>query len=336
MSHEEKGMQSWTIVTRRKRNAFSKNRNPKLWSRSSPNGRSHAHSYENWNREGSGNAFASPCEDLEDSDLSHVVGSLYYEVSRLKEQVESSKWWRDLSRLLISQGLVCENSRFSTPSNLRLYAEAVSHNRIVGKLICYGLGTFENSVISRYQLALAKLLQELCLPMRKSDRVDVQFSSCSVYDPVMSAIDTELCAKLGFLRLEPSVQHSTNSLKGQCCSIVSSHVEDNSFIVFFMPHCGRSLYNTVLKENWSRSRMSKVVILGNSFSFYQTFGSTVDADSYLGLASGWVKELKCPDAQLSPLYEAFNDLSVHMFPIEKLPREDDRIWLRKHLDVASE
>lgn len=38
--------------------------------------------------------------------------------------------------------------------------------------------------------------------------------------------------------------------------------------LFFMLHCGKPLYNSVLWANWG-PRLSNVIILGNRFSSYQ-------------------------------------------------------------------
>ena len=35
--------------------------------------------------------------------------------------------------------------------------------------------------------------------------------------------------------------------------------------VFYMPHCGKALYNNLLWKNWSKERLKKLVIIGNSF-----------------------------------------------------------------------
>jgi hypothetical protein len=36
--------------------------------------------------------------------------------------------------------------------------------------------------------------------------------------------------------------------------------------VFYMPHCGKSLYNNLLFANWSPDRLCQLIIIGNSFS----------------------------------------------------------------------
>jgi len=38
--------------------------------------------------------------------------------------------------------------------------------------------------------------------------------------------------------------------------------------LFFMPHCGKTLYGNVLEANWSREGLECLVVLGNSFASY--------------------------------------------------------------------
>ncbi|GJD10931.1 SRR1-like protein [Galdieria sulphuraria] len=171
---------------------------------------------------------SSPFGNLERSDYSDVVRELLCEVSRLKEQVQDSKWWHELLKLLFSHGLVCLDG----PSNVFGYwkssveQQAYSRKR-VGKLICYGLGSFENSAISRYQLALAKLLQECCVANVKTDHCGSWYSCSSVYDPVMSAVDIELCTLLGFVQAEPTFQLSSKHVSCERLKPISVVMEED-------------------------------------------------------------------------------------------------------------
>ena len=36
------------------------------------------------------------------------------------------------------------------------------------------------------------------------------------------------------------------------------------YTLFFMPHCPRSLYNAVLRENWTSQQLQQVLILGTT------------------------------------------------------------------------
>ncbi|ELU00118.1 hypothetical protein CAPTEDRAFT_189742, partial [Capitella teleta] len=41
----------------------------------------------------------------------------------------------------------------------------------------------------------------------------------------------------------------------------------NSSTVFFMPHCGKPLYNNLLWRNWNIDSLSDMIIIGNSFNY---------------------------------------------------------------------
>jgi flagellar biosynthesis protein FliQ len=38
--------------------------------------------------------------------------------------------------------------------------------------------------------------------------------------------------------------------------------------LFFMPHCGKAMYNNLLWANWSVDKLEKMAVIGNSFSSY--------------------------------------------------------------------
>lgn len=38
--------------------------------------------------------------------------------------------------------------------------------------------------------------------------------------------------------------------------------------LFYMPHCGRAMYNNLLWANWSPQDLSQLALIGNSFQSY--------------------------------------------------------------------
>lgn len=38
--------------------------------------------------------------------------------------------------------------------------------------------------------------------------------------------------------------------------------------LFYMPHCGKAMYNNLLWANWSPQNLSQVALIGNSFQSY--------------------------------------------------------------------
>ena len=66
-----------------------------------------------------------------------------------------------------------------------------------------------------------------------------------------------------------------------------------SFTLFFMLHCGKPLYNSVLWANWGPG-LSNVVILGNRFTSYrERFGLLFLCSQTLGPEKVSTKE-RCP------------------------------------------
>eukprot|EP00871_Galdieria_phlegrea_P004562 jgi/Galph1/5106/GphlegSOOS_G3777.1 len=245
------------------------------------------------------------------------VEELEREILVLVEKLGTSQWWQGLRRMLQRHQFLVVNDLSSNINSSLLFSKSVN------EIVCYGLGSFERSLISKYQLALAKLLSDHCF-LEKEKRSETRLS-CLIYDPVMSLVDTELCKNLGFVvpTCKEDIQHCIES------RTIKQNGKAEMRTLFFMPHCGRSLYNAVLEANWKPFWLRYVVIIGNSFSFYQSILQVENdngSHSYLHYASKWVREIKLPAAKLSPLYEAFNDLSIHMFPEENIPPEHHDIW----------
>jgi len=74
--------------------------------------------------------------------------------------------------------------------------------------------------------------------------------------------------------------------------------------LFFMPHCGKAMYNNVLWANWSASHLAKIGIIGNSFISYQ--------DKLV---------LRAPFSSLIDLC-----LSTHRLPVQQLREEAPYIY----------
>lgn len=144
----------------------------------------------------------------------------------------------------------------------------------------------------------------------------------SAYDPVFSPVDVAL---LGHFDINVSLQNA----EGQW------HAERHT--LFFMPHCGDAMYHQVCRANWDADRLARILIVGNSFSNYQSkvrfragaADSASDAEfCFLALSRATV-ETTVDDA----LYEhvavgAFNDTAMHRFDAERLCAMDDSFWQR--------
>lgn len=112
----------------------------------------------------------------------------------------------------------------------------------VKDIVCYGIGCFGTCYISRQQLALLLHIASV----KQARRV-------LVYDPILSSQENAALEKLGCICID----------KNEACK---RKVED--YTLFYMPHCGRAMYNNILWANWSPEQLSKVALIGNSFHSY--------------------------------------------------------------------
>jgi hypothetical protein len=91
--------------------------------------------------------------------------------------------------------------------------------------------------------------------------------------------------------------------------------------LFFMPFCGRQLYNNVLGSNWDETRLRHVCIVGNGFhSIISTAISDIQEQYLLRVVkSAAVEEITLPNYDI--VKDAFNDQAFHFFPQDKLPQQ---------------
>lgn len=165
------------------------------------------------------------------------------------------------------------------------------------ELVVLGVGSIADSEVSRCQISLALLLKKI-------------FSSIKevlVYDPVLSTME---CSTLTTLGCTPISQDEEGRRRAHMPTI------------FYMPHCGIGLYNNLLQENADPWCLGWVSVLGNSFEKYHDAWSRSPKDS--GPQPDTLLKLQRHSKEYSvdpvsfPLMSAFNDMSWHLFPFEKL------------------
>lgn len=136
--------------------------------------------------------------------------------------------------------------------------------RKIELIICYGLGSFCDSVnvTSRYQLALLILLHKYLL-----NKGHPLCKPIEIYDPSFQALDlqtllnfnspeftliqrNEFCAR----RIDESPP-----IDSEACR------REQSCVFFYMPHLDKYLYNNLIGVNWNKVSLRKLVVLGNSF-----------------------------------------------------------------------
>jgi hypothetical protein len=114
----------------------------------------------------------------------------------------------------------------------------------VSHLVCYGLGNFTLSYISKHQLSLLIALKNY---------FNLSPESCVVYDPIFTTEEQTLLHDYG-------LTYCKSNEEGK-----RSVAEGSKGTLFFMPHCPKELYNNLLWANWSLERLSRITIIGNSF-----------------------------------------------------------------------
>ncbi|XP_076346926.1 SRR1-like protein [Tachypleus tridentatus] len=168
-------------------------------------------------------------------------------------------------------------------------------------IVCYGLGNFSCCVSSQYQLALL-------LGLKASFNVD----NVLVYDPVFSSSEIQLLKKTG-------------------CEVIIKNEEGKRSVktktLFYMPHCGKPLYNSVLWANWSPDQLPLVVILGNSFNTMMCNTPVKwlkDSVPYIVKVLPFKQETIIKnDFRISDI---FNDIAVHSFNREELLQVLSEFW----------
>ena len=132
---------------------------------------------------------------------------------------------------------------------LKNYFKVSNKNEI--SLISYGLGSIDENLSSRYQLALFLLLID---EIRSFN--EIHLNTPELYDPVFNQLDKYLLTNVfGYKVLDKN---------DQCCrSVTISNPTVASLTIFYMPHCGKALFNNLLYSNWKSSQLSSLAIFGN-------------------------------------------------------------------------
>ncbi len=122
-------------------------------------------------------------------------------------------------------------------------------------LISYGLGSMDENLCSRYQLALLLLLID---EIRSFNNITL--NTPEFYDPVFNSIDKYLLTQsFGLKVLEKN---------DQCFrSVIASNSTKKILTIFYMPHCGKALFNNLLYSNWTTPQLSSLAIFGIIYDF---------------------------------------------------------------------
>ncbi|ORX98484.1 hypothetical protein K493DRAFT_406578 [Basidiobolus meristosporus CBS 931.73] len=176
-------------------------------------------------------------------------------------------------------------------------------------IICYGVGSFEQSRTSQFQLGLILLLREL-----------LQFKGkLHSYDPVLTEIDLEVLQHYG-IELIKTNEQAKRSVSGPT--------------LFYMPHCGKTLYNNLLASNWSRKAVANVYLIGNRLEMYHENEPTSKLRREVPHIVEALDLIKCsPFPEEFDNNTIFNDICIHQFLAEKVNAAEDSVF---EVEVTSE
>lgn len=171
------------------------------------------------------------------------------------------------------------------------------------EITCFGIGHFEDCLISRHQLAFILAL-----------RSELGVERISFHEPILSRAEIEILRKLD-------------------CDVWSKNLEGKVLLdsakvnIVFSPHCPKQLTNNLLWRNWCPTSLRSLVYIGNSFG--NLLNST--PSRYLETDAKFVVRIH-PFAEEVPIENSyrfsdiFNDTSIHVFPSERLSSLSESFW----------
>lgn len=199
----------------------------------------------------------------------------------------------------------CTNIIATSPFWIQFSAtiKVVLNGSNLSSILCYGLGNFFESIQSKYQLGLLLTIKN-----------EFKVKNCYVYDPKFTDAERTHLAEVGCDSLCENEEGKRSLLPG-------------TFV--YMPHCPKQLLNNLLWANWNKEILTSCIIVCNSID--QTVTSTLDRilnkyAYYVKKISSYVIEKKCFDNFIYD--DVFNDMSLHIFPDEKLKEVENIFWER--------
>ncbi|EKM55678.1 uncharacterized protein PHACADRAFT_93502, partial [Phanerochaete carnosa HHB-10118-sp] len=174
------------------------------------------------------------------------------------------------------------------------------------RVLCLGLGNPSSSRDARAQLAF---LLAVC------DDLTLERSTVSAYDPVFTDEDGQLLATAQVQRL---IENRA------CTQSFSAAYPLGEPTIVYMPHCDLPLYENILRENCSRERLPRLVLIANRLSEYLDSipSHKLRAEyPYVGRLAPLLTSLPLPPCPSS--VTAFNNLAVQFVTPETLTGVDD-------------
>ena len=186
---------------------------------------------------------------------------------------------------------------------------------------------------SRPQFAFLLLLMELLSIDSRLEGEEKHSLTVHICEPMFTAEDAALVRHFEIFLLENfcgryNVSHTLPVL-GNC--LQEPTTDESSEVpttLFWMPHCPKELYATVLESNWSHRNLSNIIILGNSFEGITT--SLMSEAEKLRLGRIFAAQTISRVTLLSEYSEdpyIFNNTAMHVFhPTAELHAEESQFW----------
>ena len=167
------------------------------------------------------------------------------------------------------------------------------------EIITYGIGHIATCPIARFQFALLLLMKKwLNLP-------------CLLYDPVLVSKEIDIVKHFDISVLE---------VNEECKRSVDRRT------LFYMPHCGKPMYNNLLWANWGKS-LENLCIIGNSFSTYSIRTPSrllKETVRYMADITPYTCQHDVPNSFHHK--DVFNDISIHTFRKDILEAAPESMW----------
>lgn len=225
---------------------------------------------------------------------SNEVNELIYKLKKIQNQLLSHDPELYASKFLFNLRNILDNffsKSYENPSK-----------KIV--ILCYGLGSFDDSISSRYQLALLLIMIDYL-----KENIGIQVEIKEIFDPLFNSIDKSV--------LEKILDYQYSDFNSKCIKKIDMN-SNNYLSIVFMPHCPKALYNNLLFSNWNKTHLQCLLIIGNSFESIRSLNNHehfVKNYCFLNESIKFSKEQKF-DFKCD-LTNAFYDLSFIIFETNK-------------------
>jgi len=180
-----------------------------------------------------------------------------------------------------------------------LQQQLVGLKKPLERIVCLGLGPFSRTYHALHQAAFVIELQRYH-----------KINEALYFDPVFRDSEKEL------------IRMFDGCLMSEDCA--GKH-EATVPTLYYLPHCPYALMHNILWSNWKRENLPNVFLISNSFEMLTMTPRSQD-DHITRIVE------HCKETTLEDDYEhhnVFNDLSLHTFPLESLPANDDEVfWTR--------